>query len=209
MPSTATTWAAICAGCSGVGPITLFDATDYETRIAAEVAQSKIANLKQRETELMRMREMVEEAVQILHSCNRPIEEFGDLLHEAWQTKKQLSDKVSTGEIDQIYQTARDAGAIGGKILGAGGGGFLLLFQGSLLRVQLLQRCGGSITTKALGQLQHLGIVHLIALAAGIEFAADFQELLGVLGEALQVAGAGRALHQIRCRGALLRVGVR
>jgi D-glycero-alpha-D-manno-heptose-7-phosphate kinase len=98
------------------------------SRIASEVAQSQIANLAKRATELNRMREMVEEAVQILHSSNRPIEEFGDLLHQAWQTKKQLSDKVSTGEIDQIYQTALDAGAIGGKILGAGGGGFLLLF---------------------------------------------------------------------------------
>lgn len=98
------------------------------SRIAAEVAQSKIANLAKRETELFRLREMVDEAVQILHGCSRPIEEFGDLLHQAWLAKKQLSDKVSTGEIDAIYDTARAAGAIGGKILGAGGGGFLLLF---------------------------------------------------------------------------------
>ncbi|MBX3606927.1 MAG: kinase [Piscinibacter sp.] len=98
------------------------------SRIAAEVAQSKIANLARRELELKRMREMVDEAVRILHGCSRPIEEFGDLLHQAWLAKKQLSDKVSTEAIDQIYQTARDAGAVGGKILGAGGGGFLLLF---------------------------------------------------------------------------------
>lgn len=98
------------------------------SRIAAEVAKDKIANLKQRESELKRMREMVDEAMRILHSCNRPIEEFGDLLHEAWRAKKALSDKVSTSDIDQIYETARSNGAIGGKILGAGGGGFLLLF---------------------------------------------------------------------------------
>jgi D-glycero-alpha-D-manno-heptose-7-phosphate kinase len=98
------------------------------SRIAAEVAQSKIANLARRETELFRMREMVEEAVKILHGCSRPIEEFGDLLHQAWLAKKQLSEKVSTSAIDQIYDTAREAGAVGGKILGAGGGGFLLLF---------------------------------------------------------------------------------
>lgn len=98
------------------------------SRIAAEVAQSKIANLARRQVELERMRGMVEEAVQILHASQRPIEEFGDLLHQAWLVKKQLSDKVSTSEIDAIYQTARHAGAIGGKILGAGGGGFLLLF---------------------------------------------------------------------------------
>lgn len=98
------------------------------SRIAAEVAQSKIANLAKRETELFRMREMVEEAVKILHGCSRPIEEFGDLLHQAWLAKKQLSEKVSTSEIDKIYDSAREAGAVGGKILGAGGGGFLLLF---------------------------------------------------------------------------------
>ena len=98
------------------------------SRIASEVAQSKIANFNQREAELTRMQQMVDEAVQILHSSTRPIDEFGDLLHQSWLCKKALSDKVSTSEIDQLYQTALDAGAGGGKILGAGGGGFLLLF---------------------------------------------------------------------------------
>ncbi|MEI8301957.1 MAG: kinase [Burkholderiales bacterium] len=98
------------------------------SRIAAEVAKSKIANLNKRDTELKRMREMVEEATQILQGSNRPIEEFGDLLHEAWRHKRSLSDKVSTPEVDQIYEAGRNAGAIGGKLLGAGGGGFMLLF---------------------------------------------------------------------------------
>jgi D-glycero-alpha-D-manno-heptose-7-phosphate kinase len=98
------------------------------SRIAAEVAKSKIANLNKRDTELKRMREMVEEATQILQGGNRPIEEFGDLLHEAWRHKRSLSDKVSTPEVDQIYEAGRNAGAIGGKLLGAGGGGFMLLF---------------------------------------------------------------------------------
>jgi len=98
------------------------------SRIAAEVAKSKIANFNKRDTELKRMREMVEEATQILQGSNRPIEEFGDLLHEAWRHKRSLSDKVSTPEVDQIYEAGRNAGAIGGKLLGAGGGGFMLLF---------------------------------------------------------------------------------
>lgn len=98
------------------------------SRIAAEVAKSKIANLKKRESELKRMREMVEEATKILQSTNRPIEEFGDLLHEAWRCKRGLSEKVTTDEVDRIYEAARDAGAIGGKLLGAGGGGFMLFF---------------------------------------------------------------------------------
>lgn len=110
------------------------------SRIAAEVAQSKIANFKHREVELKRMHAMVDEAMKILHSSSRPIEEFGDLLHEAWACKKQLSDKVSTTEIDQLYEAARDAGAIGGKILGAGGGGFMLLFVRPELQTKLRER---------------------------------------------------------------------
>jgi D-glycero-alpha-D-manno-heptose-7-phosphate kinase len=53
---------------------------------------------------------------------------FGDLLHEAWQAKRSLSAQVSNHEVDDLYERARSAGAIGGKLTGAGGGGFLLLF---------------------------------------------------------------------------------
>ena len=63
-----------------------------------------------------------------LRDIDIPIEEFGKLLHKNWEYKKTLSDKVSNLEIDKIYDTAMNSGAIGGKILGAGGGGFILLF---------------------------------------------------------------------------------
>ncbi|MFO0843030.1 MAG: hypothetical protein U0797_11645 [Gemmataceae bacterium] len=53
---------------------------------------------------------------------------FGELLHEAWQAKRSLSPQVSNGEVDDLYDRARQAGALGGKLTGAGGGGFLLLF---------------------------------------------------------------------------------
>jgi D-glycero-alpha-D-manno-heptose-7-phosphate kinase len=92
------------------------------------VAKAKIDNLAKRADELMQMRAMVDEAVRILSDRNRPLEQFGELLHQAWLIKKRLSDKVSTTEIDEIYERARKAGALGGKLLGAGGGGFLLLF---------------------------------------------------------------------------------
>jgi D-glycero-alpha-D-manno-heptose-7-phosphate kinase len=110
------------------------------SRIASEVAQSKIANFKKREVELHRMKAMVEEAVKILHSNNAPIDDFGRLLHESWLCKKELSDKVSTSEIDALYDAALDAGARGGKILGAGGGGFLLLFVKPSLRARVRER---------------------------------------------------------------------
>ena len=98
------------------------------SRIASDVAKSKIENLKSRQTELTRMGAMVDEAIGILQDDSRPIEEFGRLLDASWQYKRKLSDRVSSPDIDALYSAAMDAGAIGGKILGAGGGGFLLLF---------------------------------------------------------------------------------
>ena len=74
------------------------------------------------------MREMVEEGITILQDPNRSIEEFGKLLDVSWQYKRSLSDQVSTPDIDTIYDKAMQAGALGGKILGAGGGGFMLIF---------------------------------------------------------------------------------
>jgi len=98
------------------------------SRIASEVAKSKIDNLKNREMEIRQMRAMVDEAIALLQDEREPIESFGKLLKASWQCKCSLSERVSTPEIDQIYAAAIEAGAIGGKILGAGGGGFLLLF---------------------------------------------------------------------------------
>lgn len=56
------------------------------------------------------------------------LNQFGDLLHKGWELKKTLSGKISSSRIDALYESARDAGALGGKITGAGGGGFLLLY---------------------------------------------------------------------------------
>jgi D-glycero-alpha-D-manno-heptose-7-phosphate kinase len=82
----------------------------------------------------------VNTAVYSLHAIRRLADEMRDsvqkadfdrvgaLLHEGWEAKKQVSQRISTGHIDGLYDAARDAGAIGGKITGAGGGGFLLLF---------------------------------------------------------------------------------
>ena len=97
------------------------------SRIASEVAKSKVANLDKKSEELCRMRGMVDEAIELL-SSGPDIRVFGELLHSAWTIKRLLSDQVSNEQIDNIYAIARKAGAIGGKLLGAGGGGFMLLF---------------------------------------------------------------------------------
>lgn len=97
------------------------------SRIASEVAQSKIANLQKKSEQLHRMRAQVDEALALLRSKN-DLRNFGEMLHQAWLDKRSLSKKVSNHAIDDIYALARSAGAIGGKLLGAGGGGFLLIF---------------------------------------------------------------------------------
>ncbi len=76
---------------------------------------------------LREMRQMVSRAESVLTNT-APLAAFGDLLHEAWQLKRSLSAGISTPAIDQAYETARAAGARGGKLLGAGGRGFLCLF---------------------------------------------------------------------------------
>ena len=98
------------------------------SRIASEVAKSKIDNFKIKEKELQLMRQMVDEGINILQSTTEKIDLFGKLLNEAWRHKRALSERVSNSEIDQIYEAALEAGALGGKLLGAGGGGFMLIF---------------------------------------------------------------------------------
>jgi len=97
------------------------------SRTASDIAKSQIENTPNKKRELSLMYQMVDEAIKILNE-NRNIKDFGKLLHEAWLLKKSLTDKISTPEIDNIYEKALQAGALGGKLLGAGGGGFMVLF---------------------------------------------------------------------------------
>jgi D-glycero-alpha-D-manno-heptose-7-phosphate kinase len=110
------------------------------SRIASEVAKSKIDNFERRHTELNDIRSMVDAGLKIIQNSSVPIEEFGRLLHEAWLAKRQLSEKVSNKEIDSLYEDARRAGAVGGKLLGAGGGGFLLLFVKPEQQIEVRKR---------------------------------------------------------------------
>jgi len=98
-----------------------------ESRIASSVAQSKINNIKNRRKELEAIYYSVERAISILNS-EKDLMDFGYLLDEMWQIKKMLSEKVSNSLIDDIYIKAKRSGALGGKVLGAGGGGFMLFF---------------------------------------------------------------------------------
>lgn len=97
------------------------------SRTASEIAKEQIDKTRQRRVELFAMLQMVQEGVSVL-AGDRDLSEFGELLHEAWIVKRGLTSKITTPMIDDIYEAAKRAGAIGGKLLGAGGGGFMLLF---------------------------------------------------------------------------------
>jgi D-glycero-alpha-D-manno-heptose-7-phosphate kinase len=96
-------------------------------RTASEIANSFVPDIDTKRRQLRIAKDLVEEGIMILCS-DKNICLFGALLHEYWETKKTLSNKVSNDSIDNYYDIARKWGAIGGKILGAGGGGFLLIF---------------------------------------------------------------------------------
>ena len=91
------------------------------------VAGHYVESLESKRRQLRILRDMVEESLSILCGSG-PIREFGELLHEGWLTKQAISDKISNCAIKELYDAARQAGALGGKITGAGGGGFMLLF---------------------------------------------------------------------------------
>ena len=97
------------------------------SRLASEVAGKLINNMKNQKNNLRKMCAMVDQALTIL-SGNHSIEAFGQLLHESWLLKRELTPEISNSTIDAIYQTALDHGAIGGKLLGAGSSGFMVLF---------------------------------------------------------------------------------
>ena len=116
------------------------------SRLASEIEEDKIKQISNKKSELSLLHSMVEEAINLLNG-EGDIVDFGRLLHESWRVKKSLSDKVSTSHVDDIYETGIKNGAIGGKLLGAGGGGFILFFVKPEDRDRLKQ---------TLGQLLHV-----------------------------------------------------
>jgi D-glycero-alpha-D-manno-heptose-7-phosphate kinase len=96
------------------------------TRRSGTILDEQKNNINHRRDVLCEMKKMAYIARDELLSGNMDV--IGELLHESWALKKQLASKISNGSIDEMYAAARRAGAIGGKITGAGGGGFLLLY---------------------------------------------------------------------------------
>lgn len=99
------------------------------TRSADDILGEQSRNTEQSGTamtDLIKMRDLADQLRECL--CSGRVDEFGEVLHLGWTLKKTLAAGISNPEIDKWYDTARSHGAIGGKLLGAGGGGFLLLY---------------------------------------------------------------------------------
>jgi D-glycero-alpha-D-manno-heptose-7-phosphate kinase len=98
------------------------------TRLSSEIQEDTKKNTDKNIDTLIRMKQLVDEAEEVLVNKERDLDDFGRLLDESWRLKRSTGDKISTDEIDTIYQKALDAGALGGKLLGAGGGGFVVFY---------------------------------------------------------------------------------
>lgn len=98
------------------------------TRFSADVQKDVQSSGRDNRARLSRMRELVDESEHILIDKTADLDDFGRLLGEEWKLKRGTSEKVSTSDLDIIYEKAIKAGALGGKLLGAGGGGFMLFY---------------------------------------------------------------------------------
>ena len=110
------------------------------SRFASEIASEQIKKTPEKKKELNIMQEMVIDALKMLNGKNVNIEDFGNLLHESWKLKRSLTDKITNDSINQIYELARESGATGGKLLGAGGGGFILFIAKPELHKTIKQK---------------------------------------------------------------------
>jgi D-glycero-alpha-D-manno-heptose-7-phosphate kinase len=97
-------------------------------RTASDLAKKIIENMDNRRNELKKMHAMVSHAVDLVSDPSRDISDFGRMLDETWHLKRSLSAGISSDYVDRVYSLAQKNGALGGKLLGAGGTGFMLLF---------------------------------------------------------------------------------
>src|SRR5471032_2829970 len=108
------------------------------SRHASEIAAEQVSTMGSKTAEMKAMRAMVDDGEKILAGTGT-LRDFGRLLDEAWQRKRSLSSKIAPTMVNEMYEAARKAGAEGGKLLGAGGGGFMLIFVEPAKRAAVLR----------------------------------------------------------------------
>lgn len=111
-------------------------------RRACKIAQKQVSRIGLNVERLQKIRKMVDKGYNILTS-DAPLEKFGELLGEMWNEKKKLDESIATGQISDMYDKGIQAGALGGKLLGAGGGGFLLFYVPLDRKQEFCQRMNG------------------------------------------------------------------
>ena len=98
------------------------------TRFSSEMQRANQAGYDKKIKQLQQMYELVNEAETVLEDKHSDLDDFGRLLDKTWKLKRQTGGAITTDSIDGLYEKGIDAGAMGGKLLGAGGGGFLLFY---------------------------------------------------------------------------------
>ena len=111
------------------------------TRFSSDVQKANASDGKDKTGQLREMLALVDEAERILTDQNADLDEFGRLLDHTWKLKRQTGAAVSTDRIDELYAKGMAAGALGGKLLGAGGGGFLCFMCSQIVKMQFGGRC--------------------------------------------------------------------
>ena len=117
------------------------------SRFSSEIQKDTMSNQYDKLAQLKEMLSLVDDAQDILESKHSDLNDFGRLLHHTWELKRKTGGKISNNSIDALYERGLKAGALGGKLLGAGGGGFLLFYIEPDKRENLL---------KALDELMHV-----------------------------------------------------
>ena len=98
------------------------------SRLSSEIQKDTKASIGDKNRQLLEMKQLVDEAERVLEEKSANLDDFGRMLDTTWKLKRQMGGKISTDTIDLLYDKAIKAGALGGKLLGAGGGGFLLFY---------------------------------------------------------------------------------
>lgn len=129
------------------------------SRLASDVAADVVANLPRKEKSLRRMYEMVDEAVSLLAS-DRDLDEFGAAMDEAWELKRGLADRIASDTVADVYRRARKAGALGGKLLGAGGSGFMAFFVPPRRQDAVIRALNGFLHVPFRFETEGASIVH-------------------------------------------------
>jgi D-glycero-alpha-D-manno-heptose-7-phosphate kinase len=118
------------------------------SRYSSEASLATIKNMRNTENHLMKISDLANEAFDLI--ANRPspeilFEGIGEMLHESWTRKRELANSISNHTINSIYNLAIEAGAKGGKLLGAGGGGFMMFWAKPALHANILKKLGSVV----------------------------------------------------------------